>query len=255
MNHYLEQQQQDRQQQEFPTNHASSYSDFQAGVTACLRSWSALRTAVESGWGGGIRESYVKAETLRQNIYNLLNGRHTISSMDVYDLADDLAIFMEEEFSVTLEDQSEQQVAETIFQMYEDCSKGNPTLARQLVANAEGIVALHDQFPVQVQSNELDDDDDDDDMLVGTSTIDGTSSETDVPINPLTGPPSLLSPAEYAMQPLFGKLGDVKLATSSSSTPVRQLGESIPEEPTVEMDEDGFAPVVTKGRRNRGGIR
>jgi hypothetical protein len=196
----------------------------------------------------------VKQKPLRQNIFDLLDGKKSTSSLDVYDLADDLAIFMEEEFSVTLEDQSEKQVAETIFQMYEDCSKGNPTLARQLVANAEGIVALHDQFPVKVQSNEHDDDDDDndEDMLVDTSTIDGTLSVADGPIKLTTEQQSsILSPAEYAMPPLFGKAGDVKSTTSVSSTPIRQLGESIPEEAAVEMDEDGFAPVVTKGRRNK----
>jgi pre-rRNA-processing protein TSR2 len=263
MTSYPEQQQQlsrqqQQQQQQRHNTHVSNYDDFQAGVTACLRSWSALRTAVESGWGGAIRESHIKAETLRQQIFNLLDGKVTTSSLNVFDLADDLAIFMEEEFSVTLEDQSEQQVAETIFQLYEDCSKGNTTLAQQLLADAETIVALHHQFPVQVQSNEHDDDDDDeddDDMLVDTSTTDGTFSVDDVPIRLETVPTPLLAAAEYAKQPLFGKAHDATSMTLLSSTSVRQLGEAIPEEPAVEMDDDGFAQVVTKGRRNRGGIR
>ena len=99
----------------------STIEEFRAGVTACLRSWSALRTAVESGWGGGERESQAKAEDLRQNIFNLLDGTKFPPSCDELDLADSLAIFLEEEFSVTLEDNSEQQVAQTIFKMYEGC--------------------------------------------------------------------------------------------------------------------------------------
>ena len=112
----------------------SPLTDFQAGVTAILRSWSALRTAVESGWGGGERESQQKAEVLRQHIFDVLNGgKSRNNSVDVYDLADNLAIYLEEEFSVTLEDNSEQQVAETIFRLYEDCLNGDSALAREVI--------------------------------------------------------------------------------------------------------------------------
>jgi pre-rRNA-processing protein TSR2 len=234
------------------------YSDFQAGVTACLRSWSALRTAVESGWGGGTRESHIKAETLRQNIYQVMDGHKTPSSLDVFDLADDLAIYMEEQFSVTLEDQSEQQVAQTLLQLYEECLQGNPTLARQLVTNAESIVALVHQFPVQVQSaseNDEDDDDDEDDEHMVDDTGDPPAAvATAVGAAPSSS--ALSTPAEYAAQPLFGKSFDNTNKPAMQSTgPVRQLGESIPEEPTMEVDDDGFAPVVAKGRRSRGGPR
>lgn len=62
--------------------------EFRAGVTACLRSWSALRTAVESGWGGGERESQVKADTLRTNIFDIMNGSQCpLPNFDVQDLA------------------------------------------------------------------------------------------------------------------------------------------------------------------------
>jgi pre-rRNA-processing protein TSR2 len=233
------------------------YSDFQAGVTACLRSWSALRTAVESGWGGGTRESHIKAETLRQNIYQVMDGHKAPSSLDVFDLADDLAIYMEEQFSVTLEDHSEQQVAQTLLQLYEECLQGNPTLARQLVTNAESIVALMHQFPVQVQSaseNDEDDDDEDDEHMVD-DTGDPPTVATAIGADSSTLASS--TPAVYAAQPLFGKSFDnnTNKPAMQSTGPVRQLGESIPEEPTMEVDDDGFAPVVAKGRRSRGGPR
>ena len=171
-----------------------------------------------------------------------------------YDLADNLAIYMEEEFSVTLEDESERQVADTIFKIYEDCYRGDPTLARQLVSNAESAVAFNSQFPVQLQTNEHDDDDDDDDedMVDGNTTTDSSNPpllttaamQQEIPIVPSI-------PTGYIDQPLFGTGGLVKQSVAPSG-PVRQLGESIPEEPPeVEMDEEGFAPVVKSGRRRR----
>lgn len=255
------------QQPSAPNDTSSTIEWFHAGVTACLRSWSALRTAVESGWGGGERESHLKAERLRQNILEYLNGKKTPSSIDVYDLADELAIYMEEEFSITLEDQSEQQVAETLVKMYEDCFRQNNagdsnyttlSLAQQLVAKAEAAVAWNHQFPVQVQSaNGEDDDDDDEEMMVDAETTTTTAS---IGISPLAGAAAqsipqpataAASPADYAAQPLFGKSFAIH-PTNVPSGPVRQLGEAIPEESAiaVEMDEDGFAPVVAKGKRN-----
>ncbi|KAL3928416.1 MAG: hypothetical protein SGARI_005039 [Bacillariaceae sp.] len=233
------------QQQQQPQP-SSLLSDFQAGVTATLRSWSALRTAVEGGWGGGERESQQKGEVLRQNIFDVLNGNpKATQQMDIYDLADNLAIYLEEEFSVTLEDNSEQQVAETICKLYEECIiHQNPTMARQLVANAEGAVALNSQFPVQVQTTgENDDDDDDGDAMMGASAQKPSSHPTPsltVAMQQDTPVPPAMIPPEYLQQPLFGKA--LPQRQNVPSGPVRQLGEAIPEEePVAEMDDDGFA--------------
>ncbi len=213
--------------------------EFKAGVTACLRSWSALRTAVDSGWGGGERESHAKADQLRQSIFEIMNGsQYPIANFDEQDLADNLAIYLEEEFSVTLEDDSERQVAETIFRMYEYCAKGDTTLARQMVAHADSVVAFNAQYPVQIQSTEHDDDDDED--------------MTDTP-NPATQAEqaaeaaSMQIPADYSSKPLFGE--DRKFLVSTG--PVRQLGETIESIQEEEMDDDGFAPVKPKGKKNR----
>ena len=117
------------------------YKEFQSGVTAVLRSWSALRTAVEKGWGGGERESQKKAEGLRRNIFEILNGEKCpVPNYEIFDLADDLAIYIEEEFSVTLEDDSERQVAETIFQMYEECFNGNSALVKSMIIYRPSIL-------------------------------------------------------------------------------------------------------------------
>ena len=211
----------------------STIEEFRAGVTACLRSWSALRTAVESGWGGGERESQAKAEDLRQNIFQLLDGSKFPPSCDEMDLADSLAIYLEEEFSVTLEDKSELQVAETIFKMYEGCHKGDTTLCRQMIAHAESAISLSSQYPVQIQTPEHDDDEDED--MSGTTESNQST--------PLVAP----TISAFNEQPLFGPPKKVQTPLA----PVRQLGEAAPVQPTIEIDDDGFAPVKQKGRRRK----
>jgi len=212
----------------------NSMDEFRAGVTACLRSWSALRTAVESGWGGGERESQAKAEELRRSIFDIMNGSQCpIPNFDQIDLADELAIYLEEQFSVTLEDDSEKQVAEAIFRMYETCASGDTSIARQTVAHASNAVAFSSQFPVQLQTTEHDDDDDEMTDQPEVSTVGQASAATQIL-------------ADYNSKPLFG---EAKMVTGVT-TSVRQLGErdaSI--EAVTEMDEDGFAPVKPKGRR------
>eukprot|EP00934_Nitzschia_sp_Nitz4_P000040 Nitzschia sp. Nitz4//scaffold22_size323478//289621//290355//NITZ4_000586-RA/size323478-augustus-gene-0.251-mRNA-1//-1//CDS//3329543174//40//frame0 len=217
---------------------ANYMEDFHAGVTACLRSWSAFRTAVESGWGGGDKQSQAKADDLRKSIFEIMNGKQCpISNFDRQDLADNLAIYLEEEFSVTLEDESEVQVAEAIFQMYEGCCRGDPSLARQLVHQAQGVVDFNAQFPVQLQTTEHDmDEDDDDDM----------GAETAAQANPAAAPLGGI-PENYSSAPLFGEAKKVAAPTG----PVRQLGEAAAPTVEEEMDDDGFAPVVKKKNQRK----
>lgn len=209
--------------QDSSTPTVDTVEEFRAGVTATLRSWSALRAAVESGWGGV--HSQEKAEELRQHIYDAFDGLSP--KMDQYDLEDNLAIYMEEQFSVVLEDDSERQVASVIYRMFEECLKGDVTLARQTVESAKRSEAIKNAFPVHVQSTE-DDDDDDDDM--------DTTSEN-----------SSTTAQEYAAESLFGK---AKKPPNEPLQPVRQLGEAAPAKQPVEIDDDGFATVPTK-RRNQ----
>jgi hypothetical protein len=54
-------------------------------------------------------------------------------------------------------------------------------------------------------------------------------------------------PADYLERPLFGRA--LPQQQNVPAGPVRQLGDAIPEESTLEMDEDGFAAVKPKGRR------
>ena len=208
--------------------------EFRAGVTATLRSWSAFRTAVESGWGGP--QSLEKAEHLRQSLYDVLNGKHYPPKMDVSEMEDNLAIYLEEEFSVTLEDGSERQVAETVFRMYEDCfGRGDPTYCRQIVEIATRAAELIANYPVQIQLDEHDEDDDDD-----MEDVQGDSA---------VGPTASIAQS-YASEFLFGNPRPVVQSTFAAEPP-RQLGESAPVKEELPVDEDGFAPIITKKKKKQ----
>lgn len=225
-------------------NTMNAMEEFRAGVTACLRSWSALRAAVESGWGGGERESQNKADQLRREIFDIMNGsQYPIPNFDQTDLADDLAIYLEEQFSVTLEDNSEQQVAEAIFRMFETCARGDTSLARQMVAHADSALAVTSHFPFHLQTPEHDDDDSDDDEAMVDDQAVGIQTHAAASVG------QRQIPADYNLKPLFGEARKVGVSTK----PLRQLGDVVDpaKEADVEMDEDGFAPVKAKGRRKR----
>jgi pre-rRNA-processing protein TSR2 len=214
--------------------------EFRAGVTAVLRSWSALKTSVEAGWGGNVGQE--KAEELRKHIFSVYDGsKPALKCMPPEELEDALSDYMENEFSLLLEDQSERQVADAIWHMYDQCGRGNVTLARQLVAVAASIEKTQSTEKIVVQvEGEMDEDDDSD---VGNAT---TVSMGEVATTPLS------SAELYASGDLFAGATQVKKAPVNAP-PARQLGEThAPPPPRVETDDDGFAPVVSrKGKRGK----
>jgi len=197
-----------------------------------LRSWHPLKTAVESQWGG--HETSLKAEELRKSIFDTFD--FTKKPMDASELEEELFAYMEEEFSVVLEDGSEREVSRLICEMYDGCRAGNVALARETVSRAEQLLAdenYNKHKGVVVTEGELDEDDDDETMM------DCTASSSDHP----TGAEA------YAQGMLFGGGG---LPQVKEGPPPRQLGEVPVEKAPIEMDDDGFAPVTSKkGRRNR----
>ena len=213
---------------------SNALSEFQAGLTAALRSWSALRTAVDSGWGG--IESQMKAEDLRKNILACFDGTQSKPKISLEELEDNLSLYMEEEFSVVLDDDSEKQLAMLIFQMYETCSVGNFTLTKQVIENAR-IVSEAYTPKNNVISSEGEMDDASDEETEGTM---------DMSMNNTT-----FNAQEYASQHLFGVPKQIQNNTNNNVRPARQLGESAPEKPQEVMDEDGFAPVVSKRKGRR----
>jgi len=85
--------------------------------------------------------------------------------MTLYELEDNLSAYMEEEFGVMLEDDSERQVADLIWRMYECCAKGDCTLANQVLTNAIRAEELLKGSGVKSVIKNGDDDDDDDDEI------------------------------------------------------------------------------------------
>ena len=242
------------QSQPTPQAALEALDEFRAGVTACLRSWSVLRTAVESGWGGTETESFAKVEDLRYNLFQHFDGTHfpEPKSLTIEDLEDNLAIYMEEEFSIVLEDNSEKQLASEIFRMYEACGRGDMGPARAMVAMAKKAVEATRaaNVAVQIQSNEFDDDDDDDDAMEVCENTNETKQGQDQ--TPATLPGMQLddsiSASEYAAQPVFGS----PKKKSVVQEPVRQLGETVTENFTAPVvDEDGFATVTTGKRKKQ----
>jgi len=209
--------------------------------------WSPFRAAVDNQWGG--IESHAKANDLRSSIFENFDLSQTKQRMDPTDLEDDLVIYLEEEFSIGLEDGSEKQVAAIICELYDSCAKGDISLARSMVERA---LKIQPAAKVVVQAggemeDSDDDDDDDDDMNMeceesssAVSAI-GTVSQ---------------DAAAYAAGSLFGP---DPLAMSSSATPAapsRQLGAPREMEAVPEVDDDGFAAVpVRRSRRENKGER
>jgi pre-rRNA-processing protein TSR2 len=241
--------------------------EFRAGVTACLRSWSALRTAVDQGWGGP--DSVAKAEELRSSLLHHFDFRACpVRSLTLDDLEDNLAIYMEEEYSVVLEDASERQVADTIWRMYETCCRGDPALARQVVEAAETALQISSSHPSQIQSAmedcEDEDDDDDDGGARGDNGDDADEESVGDAVQaapvlatlPLSesGPrrAEAMTASEYAAQPLFGPAATRRRQAAPGDGKVRQLGEPAapPVTAPIEVDEDGFASVPAKSRKN-----
>jgi pre-rRNA-processing protein TSR2 len=190
-----------------------------------------------------------KADELRDNIYRFMTGCTATPSLELEDLEDNLAIYLEEEFSVVLEDESEKQVALTLFQLYGQCVQGQTQLAEQLVQTAlrydQQIAAA---YPVCVQSTEQDDDDDDDDdddeAMMDTTGDDGPTIATE-PLLQQKPPimqqpettPAFTSTADYASQSLFGKPKKPKAPRQPREEPQDAI-----------VDDDGFE-TVTKARR------
>ena len=223
-------------------------AEFQAGLTAVLRCWSVLRTAVSSEWGG--IESKQKAEDLRAHILENFNYRQNNANpkMDLYDLEDALFDYMEEQFSVGLEDKSEQHLARTICDLYQQCGNGDFTLARKTIADAKNITGGPQQ-KVQVQTNGELDEDSDDEMDTGMGN---EATFTVSPMTDVTTPPQPVSSSaqEYAAEYLFGPPAGVRTPVANLPPP-RQLGEATLEKPAPVMDDDGFISIPTKRKGKR----
>lgn len=214
-------------------------NEFQAGVTAAMRRWTGLRAAVEGEWGGP--ESKRIAEDLRSNILEKFRISSSTSAnqkrklpMEVEDLEDAIAVYMEEEFSAILEDDSPKFLAKIIIDMYMACVMGNFQICREMVAaaNREEQSRSSESFIVK----------DAEDGQVDDALMDEGNAPNVVRDMPACA-------EEYASQSLFG---EEKKHNQGNIPPPRQLGEAVEKMQEDELDEDGFAPVRRSRRSNKG---
>lgn len=146
---------------------STSYDEFAAGVTACLRTWSVLRTAMENGWNNNVNNNH--GEDLRSMILSCMNGIDRIPKKPIaslYDLEDYISYYMEDIYCIILEDNSEQQLSQTIYTLYEQCCfYNNYILSRQLVSIDMNNTNKLSQLPILQESIlQIDSDSDDDNM-------------------------------------------------------------------------------------------
>lgn len=171
------------------------------------------------------------------------------------ELEDNLLEYMEDEYGVVLEDGSEREIANLIYDMYEMCAKGNVSLAHSVVQNAmkgEEILKQGNVKMSVIQSGEDGDDDmeDDSDVEQDDNAMDnGVEGQQQQPMNDATTTnsntdvmPTAFTLESYASGYLFGN----GPPPPKELPPPRQLGDIEPDKPQPVVDDDGFAPVVTK---------
>lgn len=190
--------------------------ELQAGITAILRSWDALRTAVQNEWGG--LDSTTKAENLRNHLFEYFDYKKVKKGITREELEDHIDLYMEDEFTIVLEDESEKHVVQVMFEMYEKCGNGDFSLSRE-VRSTQMAAAKKDKGKTRVQTvGENDDSDDEMDVDVGV----GNKS------------------SDYLKEAggfLFGPPPGYRFPVSS--TPAT-------EKKQIEVDDDGFTMVPTK---------
>jgi len=96
-------------------------AQFELGISLVLFNWTALRLAVQNGWGGP--ESEDKRDWLAGAVWELFEKEDNLPAM--FDVEDLLQQVMQDEFEVILEDDSAIQIAGEIIRIYEECSVGD----------------------------------------------------------------------------------------------------------------------------------
>lgn len=154
--------------------------------------------------------------------------------MDRYDLEDALAIYLEEEFCVQVEDDSEKEVAHIICKMYDSCGNGDFSLARDRIAKSKEAILSAGKVVVKSEG-ELDEESDDEEME--------ESSQPHQEVSDLT----MTAALDFASDFLFGPPpGQARVVNSG---PIRQLGEAPHVIMQPEVDEDGFMTVPIRKRK------
>lgn len=106
---------------------------FARGVIARLSTWPALRVAVDQNWGGP--DSSKKRTWLASVIVDAFEEEDPLPDASYVELT--LLQVLEDEFDVTLEDGSSEQVAEDIVKLWDEVQSGKLDFMRNLEEQAE----------------------------------------------------------------------------------------------------------------------
>ncbi|KAG1148921.1 hypothetical protein G6F37_002880 [Rhizopus arrhizus] len=101
---------------------------FEEGVGYILKSWTALKLAVEQDWGGV--ESAEKRDWMIDVIVDVFGKRGKKTEVD--EIEEILSQIMVDEFQVILEDDSPYHVAKHLFGLYNQCVQGDFTEVERL---------------------------------------------------------------------------------------------------------------------------
>ncbi|GAO51506.1 hypothetical protein SAICODRAFT_22391 [Saitoella complicata NRRL Y-17804] len=110
-----------------PLANEKAQSVFEAGVAFALHLWTALSLAVDQEWGGP--DSADKRDWMAGVVVDMFESGKDIEPDDI---ADQLDQIMQDEFDVSLEDDSSYQVAGTCVKLHKDCAAGDFTFASTL---------------------------------------------------------------------------------------------------------------------------
>ncbi|KAF9976309.1 hypothetical protein BGZ73_008797 [Actinomortierella ambigua] len=132
---------------------------FREGVEYLFHSWTALKLAVDGEWGG--HESAAKRDWFIDTIVDYFgeNG----SKIDTFDLEDILLQIMNDEFSIMLEDQSEQHIAKILERLYLECTHGKYDLVQTLKQDSQKISGAYQSSRRKNADDDDDSSSDDDD--------------------------------------------------------------------------------------------
>ncbi|KAF9119602.1 hypothetical protein BGW39_000180 [Mortierella sp. 14UC] len=148
---------------------------FKEGVEYLFHSWTALKLAVDGEWGG--HDSAAKRDWFVDTIVDYFseNGKN----VDTFDLEDIMLQILNDEFSIMLEDKSEQHIAKVLEQLFLECTHGKYDLVQTLKQDSQKISGAFKSSKAQKGE---DDDSSDDDEEEGGEDMDVEMGEASEPV-------------------------------------------------------------------------
>ncbi|KAG0206184.1 hypothetical protein BGX28_002319 [Mortierella sp. GBA30] len=132
---------------------------FKEGAQYLFHSWTALKLAVDGEWGG--HDSVEKRDWFVDTIVDYFSEHG--KNVDTFDLEDILIQIMNDEFSILLEDKSEQHIAKVLEQLFLECTHGKYDLVQTLKQDSQKISGAIKGSKSQKTGDDDDDSSDDED--------------------------------------------------------------------------------------------